>query len=104
QPKPYTKPVKGSTRLYQTTQNLMTVQKEIRQAMTPTWVELDLKNCQLAIASKIWDLPELREYLESGQSFWNRILNLLEWEVDRKKPVKTALYSMLYGATPRTIQ
>jgi len=98
QPQPFVKAVKKSTRLYQSDENLMTVRSEIRRILTQDWEEADLKSCQLAIAAKIWDLPEVVDFLAQSEDVWSSLCGHFGRGTEIKPIIKPAIYALMYGA------
>lgn len=99
----YSKPVlvpKSSTdRLFGQIPDLTRIKSSVRKALTKGLWEADLKSVQLAIAAKVWDIPQIQTFLAEGGSIWANIM--IDFEGDReavKSACKTALYSILYGA------
>ncbi len=104
-PKPPYHRVNNSYRLFSS--GLTVIDRRVRQALTPTWVELDLRAAHAAIASVLWDIFPLWEKLNNGVSLWSYLLDFLGVESElwpRVKPcVKTAFYAMLYGMEKNAI-
>lgn len=105
QPQPFYQPSsKGRTpRIFSLNISLLTLRSEIRKILTKDWSEYDLTSAQLAIISKLWVLPEVREFLESNQSIWQSLYDhmgfgSLNVPMDDVKPVlKRSLYALIYG-------
>ena len=104
-PKPSYHPVNNSYRLFSS--GLTLVDRRVRQALTPAWLELDLRAAHAAIASVLWDIFPLWEKLNNGVSLWGYLLDYLGVRSNlwpRVKPcVKTAFYAMLYGMEKNAI-
>ena len=75
--------------------------KEIRHALFPHWIDLDLKNCQLAIVAALFNVESAQKLIESGESVWTHLMTQLEipeaQQATAKKYIKIALYSLIYG-------
>jgi len=99
QPKPYIKTVEHSARLYQTEENLMMLQGELRRILTKNWREADLKSCQFAIAASVWNTPKTLDFLKSGKDIWKHLCKYIgiEKTPEVKGYLKHALYALLYG-------
>ncbi|MBN9503980.1 MAG: hypothetical protein J0H02_19540 [Armatimonadetes bacterium] len=99
-PQPFYRPSPKSARVYAVGSNVLGMHRSVRKALFGYlgWHSFDLKSAQLAILSVTWDVPELREFLESGQSFWSEILGHMGWDDSRKELVKRALYGLAFGA------
>ncbi len=73
----------------------------IRKVLYPHWIDLDLKNCQLAIASGIFKIDRLQDYLYDGGNIWEDLLNYMSIPEGRrgetKKVFKQGVYSLVYG-------
>ncbi|OZC02846.1 hypothetical protein BSZ36_07590 [Rubricoccus marinus] len=71
----------------------------------PDAVELDLSSAHFAIAAKDWGLPDLYDFLSTGQSLWMPLLEHvgLPPELRFKKVVKSGSYGVVYGAGERRI-
>ncbi len=94
--------VDGNTdRLFACGESLCGLKKEVRQAYCAGWWDADLKNAQLAIVAKLWDIPEVTRFLETGRPIWSDLachLGLETTDLARAKPIlKEALYSLIYG-------
>ncbi|HEV2339645.1 MAG TPA: hypothetical protein VGT05_02630 [Patescibacteria group bacterium] len=104
--KPLYAPVKKSVRIYPFSENICYLQRDIRHALTKGWTEFDLKSCQLAIASKLWTIPEVEHYLKEGNSIWKDLFTTFGIELnDKTKEIfKRSLYAMMYGAGQKKIK
>lgn len=105
-PKPIYRPSKNlrTDRLFGTGANITNLKKEVRQALTKDWVEFDLQSSQLAIVSKLWNIPALKSFLESGVSIWSELLSYYglnkaskEVKSEVKKALKERIYGIVYG-------
>lgn len=77
------------------------LKRDIRTIFTSNWPEADLSCAQLAIASAIWEMENVRVFLDNGGSVWDELLAPVQGlsGVHRqqvKSAIKTAMYSMLY--------
>lgn len=97
---PYYALSENTYRLYPTGASIVQLPSAIRKKLTKDWYEVDLKSAQLAIISRLWNIPTLKAFLESGQSFWTHCLTLLELEVNEtnKKWLKELSYALAFGA------
>lgn len=69
------------------------------------WYDFDLRNAQLAIVASLWNVPAVTAFLIHGGRIWEELCQHLDWPQDaaHKKPVKTALYAIIYGARDRNL-
>jgi|GEM_PF-3212263 len=102
-PKPYIRPVENSPRAFSDRQSLLTIKSDIRRELTKVWVDYDLRAAQLAIIAKEWDLPELKDALESSQSIWAVLGGRLGLAPAMKPALKRAVYSLVFGGSQREI-
>lgn len=102
-PKPIVRPVQNSARAFNVRLSLLSLKGSIRRIFTQEWVDYDLKSAQLAIVAREWDIPELRAFLESGQSVWTHLTTELGVPAASKPAVKEAVYSLVFGASKGTI-
>lgn len=75
--------------------------KDLRRVLCPDWVEVDLKNCHLAIAGGLFHIASVQQFLQSGKSIWPELLEYMQCpageEQHMKSCLKTALYSLIFG-------
>lgn len=99
---------KGNTvRIFPIEVGIPMLQKKLRKILTKGWYEADLRNSQLAIVAKLWNIPEVNEFLATGQSIWVRIFdhfglgNLKQTDIDRYEQIKShfkdTLYALIFG-------
>lgn len=102
-PMPLYIPTERSDRLYTTGPSLQNLKKSVRKALTADWYEADLQSSQLAIVAKLWNIPEVTEFLASGKSIWDSYLNhfgLVKEKIDYdafKKTIKDHTYGLVFG-------
>lgn len=105
--KPFYKPTEKSVRIFPFSENICSLQRNVRKALVRGWTDFDLKSAQLAIAAKLWNLPDVMEYLEERNSIWNDLYKTFgltkEQYPDAKDYFKEALYAVMYGATRGTV-
>lgn len=104
---PLYRPTLHSLRIFPFGENLLSLKREVRQAYTRDWVECDLRSAQLAIIAKLWDVPEVNEFLETGQSIWEYLANTLGLKLspELKKALKNQfLYPLTFGRSKREMQ
>lgn len=80
----------------------------VRRALTPQWIDFDLKSAQLAVAAGLWDVPKVSAFLDSGGSIWSEISGHLGLPTDPvpaavKKPIKEFVYAAMYGKARRAL-
>lgn len=104
--KPLYSPVEKSVRIYPFSENICYLQRNIRHSLTKGWTEFDLKSCQLAIASKLWGIPDVEQYLRAGNSIWTDLFIFFGIEPsDKVKEIfKKSLYAMMYGAGQKRLK
>lgn len=80
--------------------------RETRKRVLARYGSLDLRQAQLAIVSRLWDLPSLRAKLADPKwSVWRHLAKATKRDPDASKPaLKTALYSVLFGAGKKRIR
>jgi len=92
---------KGHTVRLSTSEGIPNLKSNVRRALTRGWEEADLRSSQFAICSKLWQVPELLDFLSKGKSLWNYLFDALELSVEERelaKPVlKESIYSICYG-------
>ena len=102
-PKPLYFASKGEARVYQLGDALGTLHKDLRRILMRGYFDYDLKNCQFAINSVLWGVPNVEDYLRSGGSIWDALIphtfpaisdDLLP---SAKKVLKHLAYGYLYG-------
>ncbi len=75
--------------------------KDIRKVLCPGWIDLDLRNCQLAIVGGIFQIASVQEVMKSGKSIWPELLEYMECPDGKQKQMKDylkkGLYSMIFG-------
>lgn len=102
-PKPLLKPVESSARAFSVRPSLLTVKGKVRRVFTQDWVDYDLKSAQFAIVAKEWRIPELQEFLASGASVWQTLSAELGLPAAKKKSLKDATYSLVFGGERKGI-
>ena len=103
-PMPLLKPTYKADRLFSYGASLTTIKSEVRKVLTRGWTEADLKNAQLAIIAKLWDIPSLQDYLATGESIWTYFYDSLEIDKSYKPALKVFVYSIAYGAGQDTLR
>jgi hypothetical protein len=103
-PMPLLRPTYKADRLFSYGSSLTTIKSEVRKVLTKGWTEIDLKNAQLSIIAKLWDIPSLQDYLATGQSIWQYFYSALEIDKNYKPALKTFVYSIAYGAGEDTLK
>lgn len=98
---------RNTVRLFELHMGLQGIQSDIRRILTQDWIEMDLQNAHLAIVAKVWDIPEVKEYLASGKSIWESLLPYMGIEQSdsySKSLVKRFLYGCVYGMSKDTLE
>ena len=100
QAQPFYEPAERTTRVFGLNQSFLYLKREIREIMTQNWISCDLRSCQLAVISKVWEIPELSDYLAEGGKIWVDLCAWmgLEYTDENKSVLKNALYAIIFGA------
>lgn len=95
-------------RIFAEGMSLCGLKREIRKAFCAGWWDADLKASQLAIVAKLWDIPELKQFLQQGISFWDELRGWLglrkddcSWDLV-KRVLKKLTYALIYGQVLHT--
>ncbi|MCS4156281.1 hypothetical protein [Salinibacter ruber] len=97
----------GTVRVFTKGYSYCTISKDLRRALQPDWIELDLASAQLAIVAHDWGLSEATKFLKSGGSIWESLYRHMGWEDHHlgripakcaKPALKKGLYSIVFGA------
>lgn len=110
QPQPFYGPSKGERTVRVFAQNIaiQNLKNAIKYALIDGWVTFDLRSSQLAIVSKDWGIDELRVWLSdfANNNVWRRLTGLFSGipESTSKPALKTAVYSVCYGAGTKRIR
>jgi hypothetical protein len=99
-PQPIYGPGPESARVFGMGDNILGLRREARKYLTRDWHHADLRSCQLAVVARIWEIPEVQEFLLTGKSIWPELLKWmgLHLEDDHAKDViKRAVYGVVYG-------
>lgn len=82
---------------------ILWIPSEFRGVLFPDWVELDLRNCQLAIVAKLWGVERIAAFLETGQSIWDYLMRQIGCSAAMKPDLKKAIYAVTYGKDPKSL-
>jgi len=100
-----------SVRVFPATVSLLTVPSDIRRALTRSWVEVDLRSSQLAIAAHQWGAPEVSAMLrDEHYDIWTDVAESFDLDTgsdawgEVKPAFKEALYSALFGMQMRSVK
>jgi hypothetical protein len=111
QPQPFYGPSKEERTVRVFAQNvaIQNLKNEVKYALIDGWVTFDLRSSQLAIVSKDWEgLDDLRVWLSDfeNNNVWRRLTPLFpSIPTSTSKPaLKTAVYSVCYGAEKQRIR
>ncbi|NTU81115.1 MAG: hypothetical protein HGA45_17325 [Chloroflexales bacterium] len=87
-------------RIFPANAGLGMLPRAVSEVLIQDWCDFDLRYAQLAICARLWQVPEVLAFLEQGGQIWDALLTYLGWPLDagHKKPVKTALYTITFGA------
>ena len=99
-PQPIYAPGTTTVRIFALNDSIVRLQRDVREVMTQGWITADLKSAQLAIVSRVWNLPDVAAFLESGQSCWRVLCAWIEVEFTEtnKGLLKDSLYALIFGA------
>ena len=90
-----------SARIYAIGTTIHQLPRDIRAVALHGGVEFDLKACQMAIISVLWEIPTLEkrmaDSLTSGGSIWTDLLTEMGLQSDDKNLLKRAIYSVIFG-------
>lgn len=92
-PKPFYSPRPHNARLY-APGSLQGLHKDVRRAIAPHWIDLDLTSSLGAIAARIWDIEGLYDLLASGDSLWEVLIEQLGMQDWPYKAVKDIIKDM----------
>lgn len=109
QAQPFYKPADNTTRVFALNESLLGLKRDVRHALCKGWYEADLKAAQLAVVSRIWNLPELKAMIEGTTGIWNYFYDLYGVYEDEsrkylKDALKPSLYSTVYGMGKQKLQ
>jgi len=104
--RPLYKPVARSARIYSFGQSMVSLERSIRKTLMNGYTEFDIRSSQLAIASRIWNIPSVVTYLKNpDNNIWTDLTNDFGISRDESKDIfKTCLYSTMFGAMKGTIK
>ena len=91
-----------TVRIFPANDSVLCINKEYKKILLKGCTEVDLASSQLAIVSETWNIPFIKDYLNSGNKIWLDLCATLEIDYDasNKKVLKEALYSLVFGMTP----
>lgn len=104
-PRPIYRPSRtgNTSRIFPATSSLLTVSKELRRRLCAGCYDCDIVNAQLAVVAMRWQIPELQEFLRSGNEIWSEMSDWLGMTISgkTKQALKhQALYPLVYGREP----
>jgi hypothetical protein len=110
QPQTFYRPISGGNtdRVFGVAGGLTGLKREVRNALIQGWQKADLRSSQLAINAMLWDVPEIKIFLQKQErSIWQELYShfeLSDEESAQAKPfLKKALYAACYGMGVRKI-
>ncbi len=92
-----------TARIFGMGESILNLKSDLRRELCPGWFEADLRNAQLAIVGRQWDVDAVQEFLSMGKSLWDDLLPFLGVPLGdprraaAKAACKTALYAMIFG-------
>lgn len=106
QSQPFYKPTANSTRIFPTGGNILCLKRELRKQLTSGWIEMDLKSAQLAICTKLMNIPLTYAFLKEGNSIWKYLMGkiAIQDNPQNKDILKKTMYSLIFGATRKTLK
>lgn len=91
-------PAPSTSRVFAMNDSILGLKREVRGLLTRGWHHADLRSCQLAIAARLWDVPEVDDYLRSGANVWEDLTAWMGLPLETgKRLVKGAMYGIVYG-------
>ncbi len=94
----------GTTRLSNKGASPLKLPREYRAIAYRGAHEFDLAACQLAIVSKLWNIPQLRQRLKAGLDIWTELYEALGVGAKFKPALKQGIYSIVFGGTVKNIK
>lgn len=89
--------------------SFLQLNKEIRSIICKDWIEIDIDQAQLRILSRIWNIPEVANYLDSQRNLWEDLIQYIQGlynfefgpldKGDLKGILKRFIYSCCFGMT-----
>lgn len=95
-----------TVRIFPFNTGILILQKDVRKALLSGWYDLDLCYSQLAICTKLWNIKSIEKFLLKKENIWQNLANFYNVKLtyDFKKPIKKALYALMFGAAKKTIK
>lgn len=100
QPQPYYKPTERTVRITSGNESVLRLTRDVRAEVTRGFIPVDLKNAQIAIAAKLWNIPSVEKMLQSGVKVWDYLQTELYTKGDKtqfKGIMKQAVYALVFG-------
>ncbi len=109
QPQPFYSPSEaGHTVRLSTSESMANLKRNVRRAITKGWDEADLRCSQFAICARLWNVPELLDFLSTGKSLWKRFFDYLHLAPEKhaiaKSVIKETIYSICFGMERHSIK
>ena len=89
----------STERIHTLGHSFMTLPSEYRMYILQDCISFDLSQAQLRINCGLWKVKSILEILNSGVSFWDKILGDLQLTAESKDTIKKAIYATCYGST-----
>ena len=83
-------------RIFAAGANIHQLPRALRRLAFAGETECDLRACQLAVVARLWDIPELQEFLDSGESIWSELLAWVGMPPTCKPIIKRTVYSIVF--------
>jgi hypothetical protein len=77
-PQPFYKPSERGCTQRVFGDSYLHLNKELRNIVCSDWMEIDIEQAQLRILARIWEIPEVTEYLDSKKSLWKDLIQYVQ--------------------------
>lgn len=91
------KSVANTLRLFSQGCSVAKLPRRLRKLAMCGCHEFDLSQAQLGVIAKIWDIPMLQRFIESGGNIWDELYTWCGVTKEAKPKLKQALYSIVFG-------
>jgi hypothetical protein len=96
-PQPVYFPVGNSPRIYGA--GFINLSRPVREKLfgLMRWHSFDLKSAQLAIVGRVWNIPDVQDFLKKGGNVWHYLSEEIGIDSCYKPALKKALYAVIFG-------
>lgn len=101
QAQPIYEPVERSVRIFSINDSILRLHRAVRKVVTQDWITADLRSAQLAIVARVWDVPQVTDFLQDQtRSIWKELAAHLHLDLTEvtKEAIKDGLYMLVFGA------